>query len=279
MNIPWLILLFNHPSFSFPVSKVPRHWVESNLCFGGFIAFECKIRADSPMVVRALLDSDHKVAMLTGDALLTSLHVAKQVGICNNTNTSSNSTANGKKQSVRLQLTLVGVVADVVCPLSVYAPGNETKSTTGTIIGSYWSVRTEDNEHYALPLQPDYTSLARLDETYDLLTTEQDFLVAAEATGGEASPLWGAVEFIRVFARMSPQGKASVIRALQKGTPKVTQGSKDEVNQGEGGGSSRQGSTGPIDVASITATLRANRISYDHSKGINNNTCYQPYRH
>ena len=40
------------------------------------------------------------------------------------------------------------------------------------------------------------------------------------------SPLWGAVEFIRVFARMSPQGKASVIRALQKGTPKVSLGHK-----------------------------------------------------
>ena len=34
--------------------------------FGGFIAFECKIRGDSPMVVRALRESDHKVAMLTG---------------------------------------------------------------------------------------------------------------------------------------------------------------------------------------------------------------------
>eukprot|EP01034_Spumella_vulgaris_P021380 gene21380-27410_t len=60
----------------------PRAWVESDLLFGGFIAFECKIRADSGVVVRSLLQSDHKVAMLTGDALLTSLHVAKQVGIC-----------------------------------------------------------------------------------------------------------------------------------------------------------------------------------------------------
>ena len=30
----------------------------------------------------ALIQSDHKVSMLTGDALLTSLHVAKKVNIC-----------------------------------------------------------------------------------------------------------------------------------------------------------------------------------------------------
>jgi magnesium-transporting ATPase (P-type) len=39
-------------------------------------------RSDSPTVVRALLDSAHAVLMLTGDAPLTALHVAKEVGIC-----------------------------------------------------------------------------------------------------------------------------------------------------------------------------------------------------
>ena len=42
-------------------AEQPRQWVESNLSFGGFIAFECKIRADSEIVVRSLLQADHKV--------------------------------------------------------------------------------------------------------------------------------------------------------------------------------------------------------------------------
>lgn len=33
----------------------PRDAVESNLIFCGFIAFECKIRADSPVVIRCLI--------------------------------------------------------------------------------------------------------------------------------------------------------------------------------------------------------------------------------
>ena len=40
----------------------PRSWVESDLLFGGFIAFECKIRADSGIVMRALIQADHKVS-------------------------------------------------------------------------------------------------------------------------------------------------------------------------------------------------------------------------
>ena len=59
-----------------------REWLECDLQLAGFIAFECKIRGDSKIVVGALVDSDHKVAMLTGDALLTSQHVAREVGIC-----------------------------------------------------------------------------------------------------------------------------------------------------------------------------------------------------
>ena len=43
-------------------------------------------------------------------------------------------------------------------------------------------------------------------------------------SGGETSPLWSAAEYIKVFARMSPQGKAAVIRAIQKGTPSVSGG-------------------------------------------------------
>jgi cation-transporting ATPase 13A1 len=44
-----------------------RSWVENDLYFGGFIAFECKIRADSAVVIQSLVQSDHKVAMLTGE--------------------------------------------------------------------------------------------------------------------------------------------------------------------------------------------------------------------
>jgi len=61
--------------------KLSREEVESKLFFAGFIAFECLSRADSGLVVGALRESDHKVAMLTGDSPLTALHIARTCGI------------------------------------------------------------------------------------------------------------------------------------------------------------------------------------------------------
>jgi hypothetical protein len=58
-----------HATPSYPHSLFTPFHLPSSSQFGGFIAFECKIRGDSPMVVRALRESDHKVAMLTGAAL------------------------------------------------------------------------------------------------------------------------------------------------------------------------------------------------------------------
>jgi cation-transporting ATPase 13A1 len=53
------------PATSNP-KELARSAVESDLVFAGFIAFECKIRADSGVVMRSLMESDHKVSMLTG---------------------------------------------------------------------------------------------------------------------------------------------------------------------------------------------------------------------
>lgn len=153
----------------------PRAWVESDLFFGGFIAFECKIRADSGIVIQSLLQSDHKVAMLTGDALLTSLHVAKSVGIC-----SSN------KANVVLFATPEGKFV--------------------------WQFTELEG---AKDLAFDVDSLPTLEKNHNLLTIEENFLAAVAATGGKTSKLWSYARYFKVFARMSPQGKANIIRSIQ----------------------------------------------------------------
>jgi len=56
-----------------------RKNMEYKLTFIGFYAFECKTRGDSNLVIQALMESEHKCLMLTGDAPLTSLHVAKHI--------------------------------------------------------------------------------------------------------------------------------------------------------------------------------------------------------
>jgi cation-transporting ATPase 13A1 len=219
------------------VRDKPRAWVESELQFGGFIAFECKIRADSPMVIRSLLESDHKVSMLTGDALLTSLHVAKQVGICDKN---------------RHSLSLIGKEQDAITSIELVK--GYGKEGISVITGSYWLLRYDEGKLEGIPLDTDYMAIANLDRKYDLLTTEKDFLLATESSGDENSPLWGAAEYVRVFARMSPQGKASVIRAIQKGSPSVSGGSVDNIKKG------KEDDNLSINLSSLK--LRNNRMAF-----------------
>ena len=161
-----------------------RTAVECDLSFGGFIAFECKTRADSKIVVQSLQQSGHIVAMLTGDSLLTSLHIAKQVSICsegNKTLVLSSSSESGDNSSVSKPCWLLRndlTDSDEVIPFSV-----ET---------------LEDNS-----------------KRFDLLTTEKELLAVIEATGGKQSAVWQYIDCFKVFARMSPPGKATVIRAIQ----------------------------------------------------------------
>ena len=199
-------------------SSMPREWVESGLTFAGFISFECKIRADSPVVISALRESDHKVAMLTGDSPLTSVHVAKEVNIC----------TKGKS----------------VCVLTTNPPGSSSnlgEKATPSLesLNARWVFRRDDGSDEAIPFvlgKQGTGSVTELAKSFDLVTTEADFMAILDATSGQSCAsdiaegtldldkilavdnfsLWHDVEHFRVFARMSPQGKRYIISALQK---------------------------------------------------------------
>mmetsp|Transcript_3189 Transcript_3189/g.9719 ORF Transcript_3189/g.9719 Transcript_3189/m.9719 type:complete len:1218 (+) Transcript_3189:107-3760(+) len=64
------------------LKNLPREEAERDLTFAGFVAFECPLRPDSRKNVKHLRNSSHKVVMITGDAVLTAVHVAKEVAIC-----------------------------------------------------------------------------------------------------------------------------------------------------------------------------------------------------
>eukprot|EP01032_Pedospumella_encystans_P012911 gene12911-14901_t len=178
----------------------PRSWVESGLHFGGFIAFECKIRADSGVVMSALIQSDHKVSMLTGDALLTSLHVAKKVNICSD-------------KLPCATLTVVGAVDPLTSGTS--STSSHASSVSASVI-HVWTVYDEKTGvETTMPFDVQNEAVTKLGLKYNLLTTEEAFLSAANATGGKTSPLWAQADAFKVFARMSPQGKANIIRAIQ----------------------------------------------------------------
>ena len=57
-----------------------RAVAEQDLRFAGFVAFSCRVRKDTLKVVLQLREGAHGVAMVTGDAILTAVHVATEVG-------------------------------------------------------------------------------------------------------------------------------------------------------------------------------------------------------
>ena len=63
------------------IRKAPRDAIETDLRFAGFVAFRCLMRKDSKEVIKLLLKSGHRVSMITGDNVLTALHVASEVGL------------------------------------------------------------------------------------------------------------------------------------------------------------------------------------------------------
>ena len=166
-------------------AKRPREWVEEGLIFDGFIAFACKTRADSPMVVQALLDSAHSVSMLTGDAPLTALHVAREVHIC----------TDGKEPLL----------------LTDAPPEGSEAGLVGGKGALRWVRAVGGSDETVAPFSAG--TIRTLSETYDLMVTDANLEAMASASGGES---WGSVDCFRVFARMSPPGKATVIRMLQE---------------------------------------------------------------
>lgn len=197
-----------------PAGSFSREAVESKLLFGGFIAFECKVRADSGIVVASLTESGHKVSMLTGDSLLTSIHVAREVEIMS------------KKQ---LYLVLKAGDDAEKAYWEIEAPSTTSDDETPPLPAqAVQKSRADGSKYHSLPFS--MAEVGMLSKTYPLVTIEEDFTALAKASGGEESPLWGFCGVFDVFARMSPQGKASIIKAIQQ-----SDGENNVLMCGDGG--------------------------------------------
>ncbi|GBG27063.1 Manganese-transporting ATPase 1 [Hondaea fermentalgiana] len=174
-----LALAYKRCAENTDVATLARDEAERDLEFAGFIAFECRTRGDSAMVIRSLREADHRVAMLTGDAPLTALHVARITNIC------------GDPQRRDNPPLLLTELAD----------------------GKVEWVGAVGDEKEAMHIAFEASTVPTLAEKHDLLTTEDAMLTAVRQSQGQ---LWRYVDRIQVFARMSPQGKAKVIRMIQQ---------------------------------------------------------------
>eukprot|EP00611_Tribonema_gayanum_P008970 TRINITY_DN1868_c0_g4_i1.p1 TRINITY_DN1868_c0_g4~~TRINITY_DN1868_c0_g4_i1.p1 ORF type:complete len:888 (-),score=351.93 TRINITY_DN1868_c0_g4_i1:197-2860(-) len=178
-----------------------RAVAEQGLTFAGFVAFTCRVRRDTADVLLALREGGHSVAMVTGDALLTALHVAKEVGI---TDTSPPPER-----------------AQVMLGKPAWQPPRKTgqilvleqQQSTATA-GLVWC-NAETGDAVA-PF--DAAQVPELAKTNDLAVTGAALAAAAALTdGGEDGAVLPAeaLAAICVFARMRPDTKERVIATLR----------------------------------------------------------------
>lgn len=178
--------------------RAARSEVECELRFAGFVAFSCRVRTDTPDCVLALREAQHEVAMVTGDGSLTALHVARSVGICDR---------------------------DAEC-LALEPLGDG---------GAEWvSAVGEDKRHLPLRYGDGVGTVRELAARHVLMITEAALDAALDGPSGER--IWEDIGLVKIFARMSPQGKATVIRNLQeKDKDKGTQLATHVLMCGDGG--------------------------------------------
>jgi cation-transporting ATPase 13A1 len=147
-----------------------RDLCECDLDLAGFIAFTCRVRKDTKNVLSALSDGGMNVTMVTGDALLTAAHVAKEVGICT-------------EDPKILMLEPVG---------------------SNRMVWIRYTDGTEFRDYKA-------SEIPNLHKTGFELSTTGKNLEAAYAYDDETkNNLW----YFKIFARMSPDAKETVIENL-----------------------------------------------------------------
>ena len=197
-------------------AKDTRSVCEENLTFAGFVAFTCRVRRDTKMILSKLKEGGMSVAMVTGDALLTAIHVAKEVNICDSDNTDDNGSSTTMNvfaetnrelqellESKRAQNAAKSVASKKRAPSEVKPILILEEDDDGKM---YWQSYEDDSKG------PSYVAsgVPVLAKQYDLAVTGKNLATAYEYDAETKTIL----EHFKVFARMTPDAKETVIECL-----------------------------------------------------------------
>lgn len=184
---------------------------EKNTIFAGFIAFTCRIRRDTQMVLSKLRAGGMSITMVTGDALLTAAHVAKEVGICGSgypDRPNIGVVPNEKDEELKKLL-----VQKIKC-LSLEQDSKKLNQTQKPILilektkngKLHW--KSYDNDSYIAEFRA--SEVPTMSEQYDLATTGKNMHAAFNFDEGTKKILM----YFKIFARMTPDAKEVVIDCL-----------------------------------------------------------------
>ncbi|KAL0236124.1 hypothetical protein GEMRC1_002706 [Eukaryota sp. GEM-RC1] len=80
------------------LNSVRRQDTETNLIFAGFLIFNCPVRQGSDAVIAQLINSKNRCVILTGDAVLTAVHVAQSIKMIGHRPSTRNLFTKGRNQ-------------------------------------------------------------------------------------------------------------------------------------------------------------------------------------
>eukprot|EP00978_Attheya_sp_CCMP212_P018182 scaffold49450_cov41-Attheya_sp.AAC.1 len=190
-------------------AKETRAVCEENVNFAGFIAFTCRVRKDTRDVLRRLKEGGLTVAMVTGDALLTAAHVAKEVDICDPTTPSDPLELGIEEKNEELKAFLeqkmgkkqskTKKTAKQYKSILILEQENDGKSM-------YWQNYDDESRMFDFVA----AKVPELAKDYDLATTGKCLAAAFEYDDGTKKIL----AHFKIFARMTPDAKETVIECL-----------------------------------------------------------------
>lgn len=189
-------------------ARESRATCESDMQFAGFIAFTCRVRKDTSAVLMRLMEGGLSVAMVTGDALLTAVHVAKEVNIFEPVGGIEATLNSQEEQNPELKKLLESKRPESASstkkkPKKEFKPILLLDEKNGSL---YWKSYESGEEVKSY----DAGSVPSLSVDFGLATTGKIMALALECDEKTKQVLG----YFKVFARMTPDAKETVIECL-----------------------------------------------------------------
>ena len=203
------------------LKEIGRDNIETNLTFAGFLVLDCPLKPDSKSVISEIRQSDHRVLMITGDAVLTAAEVSRQVGIIP-------TARDGQKHAIYWLQELEGEAlfkANISDPLSCFAfvPLLTQKGSESIVAsrGNFVKLKSMlKNGSASFCLTGDI--LAKVAATVVNTTGDKEKSIASTTTNEKSTLLHPQaqsvfkelVQLVSVFARHAPHQKEAVVAAF-----------------------------------------------------------------